>query len=186
LGKLWHTHALLGERMMPPDMEHDGILGRVEINRENNKLGFSVRAVDPSILTHEIFKGLYEYTLLDTSVPSVGEITDDEARIFKKKIESHVVEPLGFVFGPIIAEKVQDALTTYIENNKGHVAHLTNMDNVDAHPALTQLLLFKVVTMLPLEQFKDFYTHVLADTPLDSSFIKTLYTAKQNWQETLP
>ncbi len=183
LGKMFHTLSVFGERIHPPQGLPMGVLGRAEVTKKDGKLGFSVFGVDESILTQELFKGFYEYLVLDTSIPAKGSISEEEAQFFEKAISGHMVEPIGFVLGPIVAQKLVEHFNKLTEKYPEKVRELIELRDDNAPPLLTQALLFKVATMLPYEKLKKFYEKALADGEVNIEDIQELRDAKNSFYQ---
>lgn len=180
---MFHTLSIFGERIHPPQGLPMGVLGRAEVTKKNGKLGFSVFGVDESILTQELFKGFYEYLVLDTSIPAKGSISEEEAQLFKRAISGHMVEPVGFVLGPIVAQKLIEQFTKLTEKYPEKVRELIELKDENTPLFLTQALLFKVVTMLPYEKLKKFHEKALAGGEVDIEDIQELRYAKNTFYQ---
>ena len=167
-------------------------LGKVQVkyDEENpdSPLGIEASGATPSELTHEISKGLLEYVMLDGSVPAKGEITEEEAKILKDYLERPSVEYFELMYGAPLARRVDDAIVDWIEDlkresnklNRRHLERVLELQtgDLDSKPEIN-LRLLKVISLLPKQDFAEFYQACLTKK-IPSSFWKTLGQTKDN------
>ncbi len=192
---------ILMKKRMNPDALNGGNqnvrLGRVQVKNDESGEGsgtyIEASGATPSELTHEVSKGLLEYVMLDGSVPGKGEISEEDAKIFKDYLERPSVEYFEMLYASPLARKVDDALSGWIEeiknesnfNSRRSLEGLLDLrkDDLDSSPNIL-LRLLKVVSLLPRKDLADFYQYCLVKK-IPSNFVKILEKAKDDFDNSI-